>query len=210
MGKTSIGLARTCRANGNVERKNEDLGIDRPCTPHKVETNFMIVVPEPVELEPEHIRRGFRYLLDGGAAGNAQRIGHTRALGCLCHQKVCAGPYHRRTTHGRNSDRRSIVPPEQLRINRRQVGHDSVARRDFDSLEGRPIVRDADIISRARIAIFEREKRDVPRRVAPQPGGGRKLPVVLLKVRVLVDRSDRRFLCRHVMHREFPSLPTAL
>ena len=66
---------------------------------------------------------------------------------------------------------------------------------------------DAYIVPGAGVAIFERKKRNVARCVTPQPRGGRKFPVVLLKVRVLVDRSDRRFLRRHIMHREFPSLP---
>jgi hypothetical protein len=50
MGKTGIGLARTCRSNGHVERKNKNLGVDCLRAPHKIETNFVIFVPEPVEL----------------------------------------------------------------------------------------------------------------------------------------------------------------
>ena len=210
MGKTSIGLARTCRANGNVERKNEDLGIDRLCTSHKVETNFMVVMPEPVELEPEHIRRRLRSFLDRGAARDTQSVGHSDALSSLRHQKIGARPHKRRATHWRHADRGTVAASEQLYVDGRQCGHHAVARNDLDGVQSRPIVGYAHVVAGASVAIFERKKRHVARGVAPQPRCGRKIPVVLLKVRVLVDRSDRRFLRRHVMHREFPSLSTTL
>src|SRR6476661_2290466 len=116
MGKTSIGLARTCRPNGNVKRKNEHLGIDRLCTSHKVETNFKIVVPEPVELEPEHIRRRLRGLLDRDAAGDTQSVGHADTLSSLRHQKIGARPHKRRATHWRHADRGAVAASEQLYV----------------------------------------------------------------------------------------------
>ena len=119
MGKTSISFARTCRPNGNVKRKNEDLGINRLCTSHKVETNFMIVVPEPVELEPEHIRRGLRSFLDRCAARDTQSVGHSDALSGLRHQQIGTRPHKRRATHWRHANRGAVAASEQLYVDGR-------------------------------------------------------------------------------------------
>ena len=71
MRKPGISFARACRAHRYIEGQREHLGIDRLRAPHEIETNLVIVVPEPIELEPEHIGRDLRRLLDGGAARHA-------------------------------------------------------------------------------------------------------------------------------------------
>jgi len=40
-------------------------------TPHKVETYFVIIVPESIELDPENVGCGLSCLLDGGSSGDA-------------------------------------------------------------------------------------------------------------------------------------------
>ena len=80
MGEPGVGLTRPRGADRHVKREREHLCIDRLRAPHQIEADLVIIVPEPIKLQPEHIRRGFRCLFYGGAAGDTERVGHTRTL----------------------------------------------------------------------------------------------------------------------------------
>jgi hypothetical protein len=92
VGETGVGFARACRTHGDVKRECQDFRVDRLRTADKIKPDLVVVMPEPVELQPEHVGRSCRGLLDGGTAGNAERIGNARALRRLCHQKIRARP----------------------------------------------------------------------------------------------------------------------
>lgn len=202
--EASVCLARARRAHRHVERESEDLGFNRLRTPNQIETDLVVVMPEPIELQPEHIGRSFSSLFDGGAAGDAERVGNARTLRRFCHQQIGARPHQRRPAHGRNADRRRIVSPEQFDVDWRQSGHHPVARRDLDGIKCRPVVGNTDVVPRAGIAIFEGEQRHVVRRATAQPGAGRKMLMVFLKIRMLANWCHRRFFRRHVVHGEVP------
>ena len=202
MCKTGISFARARGAHRNIERECEDLGIDRLRAPYQIKADLVIVVPKPIKLEPEHIGRGLCRLLDGGAAGDAERVGNARALRGFRHQQIGARPNQRRSAHGRDADWRRVAAAKQFNVDRRQRWHHAVTRHNFNGIKCRPIVRDADIVPGTGVAIFEGKKRHVARRAPAQPGRGRKALVVFLKVRVLADRRHRRLFCRHIMHGE--------
>ena len=147
--------------------------------PHQVEADGVIVLGEAIELEPEHVGRDLGDLLDGGAAGNAERVGHARALRGLGQQLVGARPDHDRAAHRRDAERRGIFAAEQFDIDRRQLRHDAVARHHLDGVERRPVVLDAGVVARAAVAVFEGEVRQPPRRAAAQIIDRRKPALVL-------------------------------
>ena len=105
-GEAGISFARARRAHWHVQRQRQHLGVDGLRAAHQIETDFVIVLPETIELQPEHVGRGGGGFLDREPAGDAQRVGHTGALGCFRHQQIGAGPDQRRPAHRRHADRR--------------------------------------------------------------------------------------------------------
>ena len=149
----------------------------------EIEADAVVVMGEAVELQPEHVGRDFGHLLDCCAAGDAERIGHARGLRRLGHDEIGARPHQRRPAHGRDAERRGIAAAEQFNLDRRQARHHAVARHDFHRVERRPVVRDADIVAGAGVAIFEGETRHVGGRPPAQIGRGRETPVQRRKAR---------------------------
>ena len=156
-----IAFARARGAHRYVdgERQHFDAGGGRPFD--QVEADGVIVLVEPIELQPEHIGRDFRDVLDGGAAGHAERVRNARALRGFRHQEISARPHQRGPAHRRDADRRGIAGAEQFHVGRRHSGDRAVARDHFDRVERRPIMRDADIGAGAGVAVFERKARHI-------------------------------------------------
>ena len=139
MGEPGVGLARARGAHRHVERERQHLGVDRLRAPHQIEADLVIIVPEPIELQPEHIGRGFRRLLDGGAAGDAERVGHARALAppWPSADRRPARPATARPWAQCRSAPRSCVP-NNLTSTGGKVRHHAVARHDLRRHRMRP------------------------------------------------------------------------
>ena len=150
------------RAHRHVEREHQHMSAGRLGPLDQVEADGVVVLGKAIELEPEHIRRDLGDLLDGGAAGDAKRIGHPRPLRRPRQHLVGPGPDHDRAAHGRDAERGAVALAEQFHLDRRQRGHDAVARDQFHRVERRPIVLDAGIGARAAIAVFIGEMRQAP------------------------------------------------
>jgi hypothetical protein len=141
---------------------------------HQLEAEPVIVARHAVELEPEHVRRNPRRLLDGDPADGAERIGHARALGGLGHVAIGAWPHDARPAHRRDADRRLVLAPEQIDLDRRQRRHHAVARHQLDSVQRRPVAGDAVVGAGAAVAVFIGKARDAPARAPAQVRDGRK------------------------------------
>ena len=166
VGEPGVGLARARGAHRHVERERQHLGVGRLRAPHQIEADLVIVAPEAVELQPEHVGRAICAASSMVAPPAVlSTVRHARALRRLRHQHVGARPHQRRRAHGRDADRRVVAAAEQFDLDRRRRDHHAVARRDLDGVEGRPVMRDADIVAGAGVAIFEGE--DAARSSAP-------------------------------------------
>jgi len=62
----------------------------------------------------------------------------------------------------------------------------------------------ADVVPPTGITIFKGEERHIVWRATAQPGAGRKMLVVLLKIRMLADWCHGRLFRRHIVHGEVP------
>ena len=173
-------LARAHGAHRHVEREHQHMHAGRVGAAHQVEADRVVVLGKAVELQPEHVRRDLGDLLDGGAAGDAERVWHARALRGLGQQLVGAGPDHDRAAHRRHAERRGVFAAEQLDIDRRHARHDAVARHHLDGVERRPVVLDAGVVTRAAVAVFEGEMRQPPLRATAKIVDGR-IPALMLE-----------------------------
>ena len=174
-----LDLARAHGAHRHVEREHQHMDAGGIRAPHQVEADGMVVLGEAIELQPHHVGRDLGDLLDGGAAGDAERVGNARALRGLGEQLVGAGPDHDRAAHRRDAERRGVFAAEQFDIDRRQLRHDAVARHHLDGVERRPVVLDAGVVARAAVAVFVGEMRQPPRRAAAQVVD-RRIPALVL------------------------------
>ena len=199
--QAGIGFARARGAHRHVDGERQRLDARRGRPLDQVEADGVIVLVEAIELQPEHVGRDFGDVLDGCAAGHAERVRNARALRRLGHDQIGARPHQRRPAHRRDADRRGVAGAEQCDVGRRHGGDRAVARHDLDGVEGRPIMRDADIGAGAGVAIFERETRHVLRRAPAQVSRTRVLPVQPFEIRADARRHliDLLF-CRQVVH----------
>ena len=181
--KPRIGFTRARGAHRHVERQRQHLDLCGLRAVDQIETDFVVVLREAVQLKPEHIGRDLSDLLDSRAAGDAERIGHARRLRRLRHQQIGARPDQRRPAHRRDSDWRGIARAEQFDAGRRQSRHHAIARHHLDVVEGVPVMGDADIVAGAGVAILESKARHVARRVFAQIGRGREMLEMLLETR---------------------------
>ena len=193
-------LARADGAHRHVEGEHQHVHARGLRTLDQIKADGVVVLGEAIELEPEHVGRDRGDLLDGGAAGAAERIGHADPLGCGREQLVGAGPHHDRAAHRGDADRRGEFAPEQFDANRRQFGHHAIARHHLDGVERVPIASDAGVFAGAAIAIFEREMRQ-PRARAVAQVVDRRIPALMLEeIRAPVMPGDGRHPRRHVVH----------
>src|SRR6185437_15587793 len=156
---------------------------------------------EPIELQPEHVGRDLGHLLDGGTAGDAERVGNARALRGLGHDQVGARPDQRRPAHGRDADRRGVTRSEQFDLDRRHGSDGAVAWHDLDGVEGRPVVADADIGAGAGVAVFEREQRHVLGRARAQISRAREQLIEPLEIGTDAGgQMGQFFFSGHVVH----------
>ena len=203
------GLARTRRAHRHVERQHQRMTAGGCGAAHQIEADGMVIIGEPVELKPEHVRRDGPDLFDGGAAWRAERVGNAGALRRAREMPVGARPHDRRAAHRRDADRRGVAATEQLHRARRQRRHHAVAGHDLDRIERRPIAPYAGVVgARTTVHVFEGEIRNVPARAAAQIGDGRETPFEARIVRTGAATRGRRVLRlrhrRRVMHVRVP------
>ena len=199
--QAGVAFARARGAHRHVDGERQRFDARRRRALDDVEADGVIVLEKTIELQPKHVGRDFGDVLDGCAAGDAERVGHARALRRLRHQEIGARPHQRRAAHRRDADRRCIARAEQFHLGRRHRGDGAVARHHLDGVEGRPIVRDADVGAGAGVAIFEREARHVLGRARAQISRTRVLPMQRLEIRAdpLGEVPDCFFI-RHVVH----------
>ena len=159
-------------------------------TLHQLEPDGVIVLGEPIKLEPEYVRRDFRDLFNRSAAGATERVRHTGVLRGLSEQLVRTWPDHDRAAHRRHAQRGSVFAAEQLDLDRRQFRCRAIAGHHFDRIERRPVVLDAGVVARAAVAVFEREVRQSALRATAQIVDGWIPALVFQEIRAsLVSRN---------------------